>query len=185
LLVGFITKASAARDTMKPFYTIKELVEILDEPIYKIPDILIACGATAIHKGEPADFSMWEQYRPTPGKRRITFEVGGIPSPDPSHVVVNAENLPQVWKDFIKVQEQLTQSDTAVNEDRPIGTRERNTLLVIIAALAKEANIDLTKPSKAGELIANMTQKLGAPVDHATIEQKIKLIENALESRSK
>lgn len=69
--------------------------------------------------------------------------------------------------------------------DEPLATKERNTLLVIIAALAKEAKIDLTKPSKAGETIAHMTEEIGAPVDHATIEGKIKLIKDALESRAK
>jgi hypothetical protein len=51
--------------------------------------------------------------------------------------------------------------------------------------LAKEAKIDLTKLSKAGEHIANLTELIGAAVDHSTIEQKIKLIRNAIESRNK
>lgn len=69
--------------------------------------------------------------------------------------------------------------------DKPLASKERNTLLIIIAALAAEAKIDLTKPSKAGETIAHLTEKIGAPVDHATIEGKIKLMKNALESRAK
>lgn len=69
--------------------------------------------------------------------------------------------------------------------EKPITAKERNTLLIIIAALAKEAKIDLTKPSKAGENIAHLTELIGAAVDHSTIEQKIKQIPNALESRNK
>ncbi len=73
---------------------------------------------------------------------------------------------------------------TKVN-DKPLSSKERNTLLVIIAALAKEAKIDLSKPSKAGEQIANLTERFGTPVDHSTIEQKIKQIADAIESRAK
>ena len=69
--------------------------------------------------------------------------------------------------------------------DKPLSTKERNTLLVIIAALARAAKIDLSKPSKAGESIANLTEIIGAPVDHATVEQKIRQIADALESRAK
>lgn len=75
-------------------------------------------------------------------------------------------------------------NDTPVKVEKPMGVRERNTLLIMIAALAKEARIDLSKPSKAGVAIANLTEIIGAPVDHSTIEQKIKLIVNALESRA-
>lgn len=77
------------------------------------------------------------------------------------------------------------QNRVPICEQKPMGARERNTLLIIIAALAKEARIDLSKPSKAGAFIANLTEIIGAPVDHSTIEQKIKLIANALESRAK
>lgn len=69
--------------------------------------------------------------------------------------------------------------------DKPITTRERNSLLIIIAALAKEAKIDLSKPSKAGVIIEDMTARLGSRVDHETISQKIKMIADALESRAK
>ena len=79
-----------------------------------------------------------------------------------------------------KEPESLTQ-----NNDKPLLPKERNTLLVIIAALAKEAKIDLSKPSKAGEAIAHLTELIGAPVDHSTIEQKIKQIYAALERRAK
>src|SRR5229473_3326488 len=40
-------------------------------------------------------------------------------------------------------------SEPAQRAEKPLGKRERETLLVIIAALAKMADIDVTKPSKA------------------------------------
>jgi len=69
--------------------------------------------------------------------------------------------------------------------DRPLETRERNTLLTIIAALCKDAKIDITKPSKAGEYIHSITNHMGATVAKRTIEEHLKKIPNALEGRMK
>lgn len=69
--------------------------------------------------------------------------------------------------------------------DRPIREIERQTLLIIIAALAKEAKIDITKTSKSAELIEDMTQLLGSPIGATTIETHLKKIPEALESRAK
>ena len=69
--------------------------------------------------------------------------------------------------------------------DKPLSNKERETLLVIIAALAKDSKVDISKTSKAGELIANMTDLLGSPVGATTIETLLKKIPKALESRAK
>lgn len=69
--------------------------------------------------------------------------------------------------------------------DKPLSDKERETLLIIIAALAKEAKVDISKTSKAGDLIANMTQLIGAPVGATTIETHLKKIPQALENRAK
>lgn len=69
--------------------------------------------------------------------------------------------------------------------EKPLSDKERETLLIIIAALAKEAKIDINKASKAGELIANLTQQIGASVGATTIETHLKKISQALENRAK
>ena len=46
---------------------------------------------------------------------------------------------------FVKVP--ATNDAEPMESDKPLSTRERNTLLVIIAALAKEAKIEISKPS--------------------------------------
>ncbi len=69
--------------------------------------------------------------------------------------------------------------------EKPLIETERSTLLTIIAALAKEAHIDIGKTSKAGELIANMTQQLGAAVGATTIETHLKKIPQSLKNRAK
>lgn len=69
--------------------------------------------------------------------------------------------------------------------EKPLSNTERDTLLVIIAALAKEAKVDIEKTSKTGELIANMTQLIGTPIGATTIETHLKKINQALASRAK
>jgi hypothetical protein len=75
-------------------------------------------------------------------------------------------------------------SEPGQRGEKPIGQRERNTLLVIIAALAELAEIDLKKPSKAASAIEAQTALMGARVANRTIEEHLKRITEALEGRS-
>ena len=68
--------------------------------------------------------------------------------------------------------------------EKPIEQRERNTLLVIVAALAELAKIDLKKPSKAASAIEAQTVRMGARVATRTIEEHLKRIPEAREGRS-
>jgi hypothetical protein len=78
-------------------------------------------------------------------------------------------------------------SDAAPGDalEKPLGERERATLLTIIAALAEPAGIDLSKPSKAGEAIEALTTAKGARVSARTVENHLKRIPDALERRGK
>jgi hypothetical protein len=67
--------------------------------------------------------------------------------------------------------------------ERPLGRRERATLLVIIAGLAKLARIDVTKHSSAAAAIESETVLLGSRVAARTIEDHLKLVPQALESK--
>ena len=69
--------------------------------------------------------------------------------------------------------------------DKPLGERERVTLLTVIDALAHETGIDISMPSKAGSIIEALTEKLGARVSARTIENHLKRIQDARERRSK
>lgn len=69
-------------------------------------------------------------------------------------------------------------------EEKPLGTNERNTLLVLIAALCKEANVDWNKKGIAGSLVL-MAELIGAPLSGETIRKILKQIEPAVSSRSK
>jgi hypothetical protein len=69
--------------------------------------------------------------------------------------------------------------------EKPIERRERNTLLVIIAALAELPKIDVKKPSSAAVAIETQTALMGARVAARTIEDHLKRIPGVLEERNK
>jgi hypothetical protein len=79
----------------------------------------------------------------------------------------------------------LTSRDKKPRPEKPLSTRERRTFLVIIAAALKEAGIDITHPEKAAQTVAEITERMGTPIDHQTIVNKLKEIPDALESRRK
>ena len=74
--------------------------------------------------------------------------------------------------------------DAQVKVEKPLQTNERNTLLVIIAALCKESKIDYQKPGAAKSIEA-LIEGIGAKVTEETILAKLKMIPEALESRMK
>ena len=55
---------------------------------------------------------------------------------------------------------------------------------MIIAALAKLARVDVTKPSKAAATIESEIARMGARVGVRTIEEHLKRIAEALESKA-
>lgn len=104
----------------------------------------------------------------------------------------NESDTPQNWIDLaiskqftIPWQEVIEQGVyMSRNTEKPLKDIERNSLLIIIAALAKDAKVDIDKISKAGEYIAGLTDQLGASVSATTIERHLKKIKNAIESRT-
>lgn len=117
--------------------------------------------------------------------RRI-WDSGGHPDSNPPWYYIEwaiSKNHKIPWLDYAieKGFYKLIKS----SEEQPLSDKERETLLVIIAALAKEAEVDIAKISKAGDLIANMTQLIGAPIGATTIETHLKKIPQALASRTK
>jgi hypothetical protein len=66
---------------------------------------------------------------------------------------------------------------------KPLGQRERTSLLVVIAALANELGIDVRQTSKAASAIERLTEALGVRVAARTIEEHLKRIPDALERR--
>lgn len=85
----------------------------------------------------------------------------------------------------------LREGDFGVKHEglgRILQQRERNTLLTIIAVLAKEAKIsinDYSKPGKAAGYIEGLTSHFGARVSKRAIEEHLKKIPDALAPRMK
>ena len=64
--------------------------------------------------------------------------------------------------------------------DKPLGQRERTTLLTIIAALAKEANVDVSKPSKSGHTISSLIEAIGYEVAPNTVAGHMRTLRKTL-----
>ncbi|NPT60487.1 hypothetical protein [Paraburkholderia elongata] len=100
---------------------------------------------------------------------------------DPDRSTVATADL-LAWLDMLDSGKSTKQTERAADVGgRPLGERERTTLLVIIAGLAKEAKIDVLKPSKAGVEIEQLIARTGARVACRTIENHLKRIPEALE----
>ena len=72
------------------------------------------------------------------------------------------------------------QAPTADPLDRPLGQRERTTLLTIIAALAKEANVDVSTHAKSGEIISNLIAAIGFKVAPNTVSGHLRTLRKTL-----
>lgn len=69
--------------------------------------------------------------------------------------------------------------------DRPLNTRERDTLLTIIAVLCKEVNFNYKTHAKTAGLIQSTAATMGISIGETTIEGHLKKIPNALATRIK
>jgi len=74
--------------------------------------------------------------------------------------------------------------EDAPSSEKPLTSKERNSLLVIIASLCKELDIDYNQRGIARS-IQHLTEKLGSPVTDDTIRNVLKQINEAVDVRSK
>ena len=70
-------------------------------------------------------------------------------------------------------------------DEKPISTKELNTLLTIIAVLCKEAKLDYTVTSKTAELILSTADGMGVSIGKTTIREYLKKIPDALGTRTR
>ncbi len=73
--------------------------------------------------------------------------------------------------------------DTPVQE-KPLSSKERNSLLVLIGALCNEVGIEPDERGVATALV-HMTESLGAPLTDDTVRKILKQVKDAVELRSK
>lgn len=87
-------------------------------------------------------------------------------------------------KKQLKMNTNYPKMNEATNLDQPLATREKNTLLTIIAGLCDYSAIDYKKRGCAKN-IAAYTEEIGAPISEDTVRRWIKKIPDALEIRMK
>lgn len=92
-------------------------------------------------------------------------------------------NLDHRKEEYLSSHEALEHSIS--EQEKPILERERNTLLVIIAALCKASNVDYERHAKAATYIKIEAEKMGINIGESTIEGKLKLLSDAVERRQK
>lgn len=76
-------------------------------------------------------------------------------------------------------------SQAQSHEEKPLTAKERISLLIVIALLAEEARIDISKPSKAAATILKLAETQGINIAQRTIEEHLKKIPDALQRRGK
>ena len=72
------------------------------------------------------------------------------------------------------------QAPTSASLDKPLGQRERTTLLTIIAALAKEADVDVSKPVKSGHIISALAAAMSLEVAPNTVAGHMRTLRKSL-----
>jgi hypothetical protein len=102
-----------------------------------------------------------------------------------THLVITTEEIKKAGA-FFKPEGEDSPSDGHLldKDDKPVGTKERRTLLTLVAALCKELRID-PKQRGASQRIMALTEQIGAKVDDGTIKNYLDQIPDALESRMK
>lgn len=115
-------------------------------------------------------------------EQNICFMLSGVKEWELISLDMVFEKGMVLLSEVARFEEQIV--ETQVNDDS-LKTRERNTLLIIIAALCKEAKIDYKKPAKAAGFIQSTAEKMGLSIGESTIEGHLKKIVDALESRMK
>ena len=108
------------------------------------------------------------------------YPAGGLS--EDSVFVVRNDSLTEL---LLSVASESGEASRAATTDTPLETRERNTLLTIIAALCKEAKIPYDKPAKAAGLIQGIAATMDISIGETTIENHLKRVPNAIAGKKR
>ena len=128
-----------------------------------------------IPQGEEQEKSCIGETNPWESKQNSDnyYPAGGLPSN--SVIVVRTDALRELEKSLDSASEDW---------DKPLTATERNSLLVIIAALCENSKITIADPKAAGK-IAGLTDMISTPVTDETVRKVLKLIPDAVGRRKK
>lgn len=150
-------------------------------------DLINMDGTFVVSQDGAVFFSILEELTPQKLDRKNGYKItpathmpaNGLP--DDSVLVVRTDSLNEFLKSMKSEQDRIT----TIDQVKPLGTRERDTLLSVIAALCKEAKLDYTKPAKTAGLIQSTAAGMGISIGETTIENHLKKIPNALATRTR
>jgi len=126
------------------------------------------------HKEERKNFLEKRKAKMDAGKNSENYyPAGGLPHD--SVLVVRTDALREFEGSI---------NDTPMTAERPLTTTERNTLLIVIAALCDHSAIKHQERGAAIQ-IAKLTEEVGAPVSDDTVRKALAKIPDALEARMK
>lgn len=81
--------------------------------------------------------------------------------------------------------EWVKQFSDAPKLEAPLGSRERDTLLVIIGLLCRDLKYDTSRAAKTATALVNTAASMGISIGETTIEGHLKKVEQALGNRMK
>ncbi|QBQ96301.1 hypothetical protein [Paraburkholderia pallida] len=110
--------------------------------------------------------TLWELYEPFGSDDFLHF-------PPKNSLVIRAIALEAFERSFCD--DGVPDSDS----DKPLSSREKNTLLKIINALCTANGLDTNAPYKAAEVIANHIEQAGQSVSVETIASKLKEVQKS------
>jgi hypothetical protein len=105
-----------------------------------------------------------------------------LTNPGSSTYVVPSD-LQSWWRS--KTESSAVAVESVESDDRPLSTRERNTLLVTLWVVTQIANLPIDRPSKVAEIISSEAQKRGVSLPARSVADKLKLLPHALAARGK
>ncbi|GGG53084.1 hypothetical protein GCM10011403_07870 [Pseudohongiella nitratireducens] len=118
---------------------------------------------------------------------RLDFELlkwGKLMKEFPNLLLFKRAHLDSLIQSESQAKENIQKNRLKTDRKTSLGSKERNTLLILIAALCSEAKINY-KQRGISSAIQKMTEELGSPVSDDTINRVLKQIDSALESRSR
>lgn len=158
-----------------------QVSSILNQAIGGDEVTLINIDGTFLQRGDDVFASLQEAF-----PEEFEIDISGGKKRKPTQYFP-ADGVPEECCYIIRTDE-LQRFIKSVNEqtiEKPLETRERNTLLSIIGVLCKEAGHDITKPAKTAAILQSTAAQMGISLGESTIEGHIKKVADALATRSK
>ncbi|MDH5561348.1 MAG: hypothetical protein OEY59_10905 [Deltaproteobacteria bacterium] len=119
-----------------------------------------------------ADREKYLENKKNKSKESDYYPAGGLP--DDCVLVVRTKEITR----FIQSLEETPEAS------KPLTSKERNSLLVLIGAMSKALDVDLNERGIASYFV-KLTEELGAPLTDDTIRKILNQIENAVDLRTK